>query len=151
MSIQETIREELKDAMKAKDDVRLRTIRNMLTSFTNEAVATGGKPQDALDDEKALTVISRLAKQRKDSIEQYTKGGRDDLAEEEKKELVILEKYLPAMMSQDDIRPFAEKKKTEMGIDDKSKAGQLMGAIMKDLKGKASGDDVKAVVDSLFE
>lgn len=150
MTIQETIKEELKDAMRAKDEVRLRTVRDMLTAFTNESVATGKTPKDALDDEKALAVITRLAKQRKDSIEQFTKGGRDDLAKEEEKELAILEKYLPQMMSRDEIRPLAKAKKAEIGIDDKSKAGQLMGALMKDLKGKADGGDVKAVVDELF-
>ena len=150
MSLHEQIRASLKDALKAKEEVRLRTIRSMITAFTNEAVATGGTPQTMLDDEKTLAVIKRLAKQRKESILQYEAADRPELAAPEKEELVVLESYLPQMMSQDEIRPIAEAKKAELGIDDKSKMGQLMGAIIKDLSGKADGADVKIVVESLF-
>jgi hypothetical protein len=144
------IKDELKIALKAHDDVKLRTVRSMLTAFTNELVATGKKPQDTLDDGGVLTVVKRLAKQRKDSIEQYESAGRTDLSETEKAELVVLESYLPKTMSQDEIRPLAEAKKAELDITDKSKAGMLMGALMKELQGKADGGDVKAVVEELF-
>ncbi len=144
------IKGELKDALRARDDVRLRTIRGMLTAFTNELVATGRKPQEELDDESVLAVIKRLAKQRKDSIEQYEKGNRPELAAEEAKELAVLEAYLPQMMSREEIRPIAEAKKAELGIAEKAKMGQLMGAVMKELNGRADGSDVKAVVESLF-
>ncbi len=146
----ESIKGELKEALRAKDEVRLRTVRNMLTAFTNELVATGKKPQDTLDDAGVLAVIKRLSKQRKDSIEQFKKGGREDLAVEEEKELVVLDAYLPQMMSQDEIRPIAERKIAEFGVTDKSKMGQLMGAIMKECDGRADGNDVKAVVESLL-
>lgn len=148
--LHEDIKASLKDALKAKEAVRLRTIRSMLTAFTNEAVATGGTPQTLLEDEKVLAVIKRLAKQRKESILQYEAADRPELAEPEKDELVVLESYLPQTMSQDEIRPIAEAKKAELGIEDKSKMGQLMGAIIKELAGKADGGDVKAVVESLF-
>ena len=151
MTLHETLKEHLKESMKAKDEVRLRTVRSMLTAFTNELVATGKKPQDMLDDEKALTVVSRLAKQRKDSIEQFERGNRNDLAEIEKAELAVLQTYLPTMMSQEEIRPIVETKIAEMGIADKSKMGMLLGAVMKDLKGKADGADVKAVVESILK
>lgn len=150
MGLHQQVKDELKVALKAREEVRLRTIRSMLTAFTNESVATGKTPQDMLDDEKVLAVIKRLAKQRRDSIEQYEAAGRNELAQVEKDELEILESYLPQMMSQDEIRPLAEAKKVELGIDDKSKMGLLMGALMKDLQGKADGGDVKAVVESLF-
>ncbi len=150
MSLHEDIKASLKDALKAKEEVRLRTIRSMMTAFTNEAVATGGTPQTLLNDEQALAVIKRLSKQRKESILQYEAANRPELAAPEKDELVVLESYLPQMMSQDEIRPIAEAKKAELGIDDKSKMGQLMGAIIKELAGKADGGDVKAVVESLF-
>ena len=150
MSLHEDIKASLKDALKAKEEVRLRTIRNMMTSFTNEAVATGGTPKTLLSDEQALAVIKRLAKQRKESIVQYEAANRPELAVPEKDELVVLESYLPQMMSQDEIRPIAEAKKAELGIDDKSKMGMLMGAIIKELAGRADGGDVKAVVESLF-
>ena len=150
MSLHQEIRDGLKIALKAKEEVRLRTIRGMLTAFTNEAVTTGGTPQTQLTDEQVLSVIKRLAKQRKESIVQYEAANRPELAVPEKAELIELETYLPQMMSQDEIRPIAEAKKAELGIDDKSKMGQLMGAIIKELAGKADGGDVKAVVESLF-
>lgn len=150
MALHTDIKEQLKEALRARDEVRLRTIRGMLTSFTNELVATGKKPQDILDDASALAVIKRLAKQRKDSIEQYVAGNREDLASVERDELVVLDGYLPQMMSQDEIRPVAEAKKAELGVEDKSGMGKLVGAIMKELQGKADGTDVKEVVESLF-
>lgn len=136
--------------MMAKDAVRLSVVRNMISAFTNELVATGKIPQDILDDAGVLKVIKRLSNQRKDSIEQFINGGRPELAESEKAELVILEKYLPTLMSREEIMVVAIAKKETLGVTDKSKAGQLTGAIMKDLAGKADGGDVKAVVDELF-
>ena len=150
MSLHEQIKGELKEAMKAKDDAKLRTVRSMLTAFTNESVATGGTPQDMLDDEAVLGVIKRLAKQRKESIVQYEAADRNDLAEPEKEELTILEAYLPQMMSQEDIKPIVEAKISEMGEVDKSKMGMVIGAVMKELAGKADGGDVKAVVEELL-
>ena len=150
MSLHEQIKGEVKTAMLARDSVKLSVVRGMITAFTNELVATGKTPQDTLDDAGALKVIKRLSNQRKDSIEQFEKGGRHELAENEKAELVILEKYLPVLMSRDEIKKIALAKKEALGLIDKSKAGQLTGAIMKDLAGKADGGDVKAVVDEMF-
>jgi len=150
MSLHETIKSSLKDALKAKEEVRLRTIRSMLTAFMNEAVANGKTPQDMLTDDEVLAVIKRLAKQRKESIVQYEANNRPELAEPEKAELEVLESYLPQMMNQEEIRPIAEAKKAELGVEDKTKMGILVGAIMKELAGKADGGDVKAVVESLF-
>jgi uncharacterized protein len=149
-TLHESLRESLKEAMKAKDAVKLRTVRSIMTACTNELVATNRTPQDMLDDAGVLTVIKRLAKQHKDSIEQYEAANRPELAEPEKEELVVLEAYLPTLMSQDAIRPIAEAKKAELGVTDKSKLGILVGAVMKELAGKADGADVKAVVESLF-
>jgi len=150
MSLQQTIKDQVKEAMLAKDQVRLGVIRGLVSGFTNELVATGKKPQDELGDEEVLNVIRRAVKQRKDSIEQFTAGGRPELAESEKAELVILEKYLPAMMPREEVLSIAKAKMQELGITDKSKAGMLMGNLMKELKGKADGDVVKSVVDELL-
>lgn len=150
MSLHETIKSELKESMMAKDAVKLRTVRSMLTAFMNELVATGRTPQHMLNDAEVLTVIKRLSKQRKESIVQFEANARPELAVPEKEELAVLESYLPQMMSQEEIRPIAEAKKAELGVDDKAKMGILVGAIMKDLAGKADGGDVKAVVESLF-
>ncbi len=149
--LHEQIKGELKEAMKAHDEVKLRTVRGMLTAFTNELVATGKKPQNMLDDAGVLTVVKRLAKQRKESITQFEAAGRTDLSDAEKAELVILESYLPTLMSRDEIRPLAEAKIKELGAVDKSKMGMLIGSLIKELAGKADGGDVKAVVEELLK
>lgn len=148
--LHEDLRVALKDAMKAKDEVRLRTIRSLITACTNELVATGKKPQDMLDDAGVLAVVKRLAKQRRDSIEQFVAGGREDLADIERAELPILEAYLPQMMSRDEIRPIAKAKLEALGIVEKQKIGIAVGAVMKELAGKADGADVKAVLEELL-
>lgn len=150
MTLHESLPETLKMAMKAKDLIRLSTVRSIMTACTNELVATNRTPQDHLSDDETLSVIKRLAKQRKESIVQYEAANRTDLAEPEKLELAVLDAYLPTLMTQDEIRPIAAQKKTELGIDDKTKMGMLVGAIMKELSGKADGSDVKTVVESLF-
>lgn len=149
MSLQTTIKEGVKDAMKNKDMVRLGVLRGLNAAFTNELVSIGRTPQEELSDEEVISVITREAKRRKDSIAQYTEGGRADLVSDESAELAVLNEFLPTMMTPDEIRPIAAAKMAELGAD-KSKMGMLVGALMKDLKGKANGDDVKAVVESLF-
>ncbi|MEK7071479.1 MAG: GatB/YqeY domain-containing protein [Patescibacteria group bacterium] len=148
--LHEQIKNQIKEAMLAKDKVRLETLRGMLAGFTNELVAKGRKPNEMLADEEALVVITRLSKQRKDSIEQFGKGGRDDLVAEETAQLKILETYLPKMMERGEVEKIVKTKKEELGITDATKKGMLMSAVMKDLKGKADGTVVKEVVDSLF-
>jgi uncharacterized protein YqeY len=148
--IHQKLREEMKDAMRAKDETRLMVIRGLLALATSELI---NKKSNAefLDDEGMIALIKRSVKQRKDSIDQFMKGNRADLAEGEKKELVILEKYLPETMSREEINKIATAKKVELGITDKTKIGQFTGILMKELKGKADGADVKAVVDELFK
>jgi uncharacterized protein YqeY len=122
----------------------------MVTAFTNELVSKGKKPDEFLDDADTLAVIAKLAKQRKDSIDQFKKGGREDLVAEEEAELKILEVYLPKMMEKGEVEKIAKAKKEELGITDVAKKGLLMSILMKDLKGKADGMTVKEVVDALF-
>ncbi len=150
MSLQQSIKDQIKQAMLAKDAVRLEVLRGISAACMNELVAKGRKPQDELTDEETLAVITRLAKQRKDSIDQFTKGGRMDLVAEEQSQYAVLETFLPTMMSQDEIRPIAQAKKETLGVTDKSGLGKLVGAVMSELKGRADGADVKAVVESLF-
>ena len=148
--LHEQIKNNIKEAMLAKDKVRLETYRAMLAGFTNELVSKNRKPNEILTDEEAIAVITRLSKQRKDSIEQYQKGNRDDLVKEESAQLEILETYLPKLMVKEEIEKVVKAKKEELGITDATKKGMLMSAIMKDLKGKADGVLVKEVVDALF-
>jgi uncharacterized protein len=149
MSLQTDIKAQMIEAMKAKDPVRLSVIRGLMSAFTNEVVSKGKKPDDALSDEDVLTVISRAVKQRKDSIDQFEKGGRSDLAESEKAELAILQAYLPAQMSREEIFAYV-KEKAGAGVTP-DKKNQFMGSLMKELKGKADGNLVKEAVDSLVQ
>ncbi len=149
MSIIEQIKSDMKEAMKAKDQVSLTVIRGLLSAFTNELVAIGRTPQDTLTDDEALNVIKKASKQRKDAIEQFVSGGREDLADGEKTELAVIEKYLPALMTVEQIRPIAEAKIAEFG-GDKSKMGQIIGAVVKETAGQADGGDIKKVVMELL-
>jgi hypothetical protein len=145
------IREDLKDAMRNKDELRRETLRGALAAFTNELVAKGRKPTEELSDPDIITVFKRLAKQRKDSAEQFTSGGRPELADKERAELKIIEAYLPATTPRAEIEKVARAKMAELGITDASGAGKLMGAIMKQFAGTADGNDVKDVVAELFK
>ena len=149
-TLHEKIKSSIKGAMLAKETVRLEVLRGMVSAFTNELVAKGRTPQQMLTDGEVLAVITRLSKQRKDSIEQYGKAGRDELVAEEKAQLAVLETYLPKMMEREEVQKIAEAKKAELAITDPTKKGMLMSALMKDLKGKADGMVVKEAVDSLF-
>lgn len=150
MSIHTDLRTTLKEAMKAKNEALLRTVRSIMTACTNELVATSRTPQSELTDEETIAVIKRLAKQRKESILQFEAADRPELALPEKEELAVLESYLPTLMTQEQIKPIAETLKIELGVTDKAKMGILVGAVMKKLQGQADGADVKAVVEGLF-
>lgn len=151
MTIQETIKDHLKNAMKERNESTKTVLRGILTAFTNELVAGGKKPDEMLSDEEATAVLVRLAKQRRDSTLQFEKGGRKDLAEAEQKELRIIEKYLPEQMGENEIQDAVLAKKEALGITDANEKGKLMGAVMQELKGKADGTMVKQVVERSFE
>ena len=150
MSLQKQIKDNIKAAMIARDSVKLVTLRGIANTFNLELEAQKRALTDELSDEDVIRLLQRLVKQRKDAIDQFTKGARPDLVANETAELNIIEAYLPAMMSKDDIRKIAEAKKTELGVTDKTGVGKVMAALMKDLRGKANGTDVKEVVESLF-
>lgn len=149
-NLQQKIKEEMVANMRAKNSQKVTTLRGLMSAFTNELVALKRKPQDVLSDEEALKVVQKQIKQRKDSIEQFEKGGRNDLADSEKVELAILEEYMPAQMSPEEIQKIVTAKKAELGINDKSQMGKFIGAVMKDLKGKADGQLVKEIVEKSF-
>lgn len=148
--MQDKIRTQLTEAMKAKDSLKLSVFRGLLSAFVNELVSKGRKPDEKLSDDDVMAVIKHAVKQRKDSIIQFRNGGREDLAAKEEDELKILETYLPAMMSEEQIKEKAFELKNKLGATDKSKMGIFMGALMKELKGQADGAQVKKIVDELF-
>ena len=147
---QAELKEAIKTAMKARETVKLNVLRGIFAMVTNDLVAKGRGPEGALTEDELLTLITRASKQRKDSIQQFEAGGRPELAVAEKEELAIIETLLPAQMSQDEIVAAAKAKAAELGAVDKTGANKLMGMLMKDLKGKADGTAVKAVVDGMF-
>jgi uncharacterized protein len=144
------VKNNIMTCMKSGDKVRLEVMRGLVTAFTNELVATGKTPQDILGDEDVIKVITRASKQRKDSIEQFTKGNRMDLVEVEKAQLAILEEFLPKLMDMSEIEEIVKNKLALFGQVDSTKKGMFMSSIMKDLKGKADGSMVKDAVDRLF-
>jgi len=150
MALHTDIKGMIKEAMIQKNEVRLLVLRGLLADFTNELVAKKRKPDEILSDEDTLAVIKRAGKRRMDSIEQFRKGNREDLVKSEEAELEIIKAFIPAGMGKEEIKKIALAKKQELGISDKTKAGLLMNAVMKELKGKAEGGDVKAVVDELL-
>ncbi|HEU5114684.1 MAG TPA: GatB/YqeY domain-containing protein [Candidatus Paceibacterota bacterium] len=149
MTLHQTIKAHIKESMLAKDADRTMVLRGVQAEIQKDLITKKSSTAEATDDE-TLAVVKRLVKQRKDSIEQFEKGGRPDLAESEKKELAILSAYLPASMPKDEIKKVVLAKKAELGVADKSGAGKLIGAVSKELKGKAEGSDIKAVVDEIF-
>ena len=133
-----------------KDAFKLTVLRGVLAAFMNEIVAK--KTNDEfLGDEESLAIIRRLVKQRKDSIEQFTKGNRMDLVKTEEAEMKILDTFLPQMMSKEEVEKVVKAKVAEAGTIDKAKLGQFMGGIMKELKGKADGMMVKQILEELVK
>lgn len=146
MSIKEQIFSDLKEAMKAKDKERLQVLRSLKAKLMEKEIEerTGGDAE--LSDESALQVLTKAAKQRKESIEQFENGGRDDLAEKEKSELEIIEAYLPEMMSEDEVRKIVKDKIAQLGASGPQDMGKVMGPLMGQLKGKADGSVVSRLV-----
>ena len=150
MSLQIQIKGELKDAMRAKDTLRLSVIRSILTGFQNELVAKKRPPSEKLEDMEALSVIKRLSRQRNDSIEQFRKGNREELALKEEQELAILKSYLPEEISREEIERLVKAKKEALGVADKSDIGKLIGAAMAELKDQADGKVVKEIAEAIL-
>ena len=150
MALQQTIRDQIKDAMRAHEELRKEVLRGILSAFVNELVAKRRTPQETLEDDDCIAVLKRLVKQRKDSAEQFTAGGRPELAEKEIKELAIIEEFLPKMMSREEIKKIVLAKKAELGVEGKSGMGKFIGAVMKECKGMADGNDVKAVAEEVL-
>lgn len=134
MTIQQRIDEDLKTAMKARDQLRLSVLRMLKTALKNAAIEKGG-PDVALNDPEAVAVIRKLAKQREDSIASFEKGGRPELAAKERDELGVLSAYLPKPLSEAEIDAIILEAIAEAGGKDPSK----MGAVMKIATAKAAG------------
>lgn|SRR3972149_1839670 len=143
MTLQETIQAHLADAMRSKDSLRLSTLRMMKTAVKNKEI----EKMKALDEAEVIAVFNTLVKQRKDSIEQFRKGGREELALKEEAEIKVIEEYLPAAASDDDIRRAVEEAVQETGASSMKDMGKVMKAAMARLAGKsADGGRVSQLV-----
>ena len=140
----EKINTDLRTAMLAKDELKTGTLRMLVAELKNEQI----KLLHELSDEETVTVLARYAKQRKDSIQSYEAGNRPDLADKEKKELELVQSYLPEQMTEAEVEKFVKVKMTELNISSKQEMGKLMGAVMGELKGKTDGGMVKKVVEA---
>ena len=149
MNLYETIGSDLKEAMKSGDTLKRDTLRLLQSAIKNMAIEKR-KPAAECSDTEIEDVLRRLVKQRKDSIEQYRAGGRVDLAEKEAAELHLLEAYLPQAMPESELEALVKTTLTASGMTDKTQMGQAMGVVMKQVAGRASGDDVRRMVENLL-
>ena len=147
MSIAERLAEDLKSAMKARDETEKGAIRLMRAAIQNAEIEKGR----ALDEAAELDVLARMAKQRRESIEAYRTHGRDDRAAQEEAELAIVSRYLPAQADEDEIRALARQAMSELGASGPGDRGKVMGKVMPQLKGRADGNAVGRIVGELLE
>jgi uncharacterized protein YqeY len=138
MTIQERIDSDLKDAMRAKEATRLGVLRLLKAALKNVAIEKGGASA-TLDDAEATQVIRKQVKQRQDSIEQFEKGGRPELAAKEKEELTILNSYLPQAMSSEELAQAVRDAIAEAGATSRAQMGAVMKALQAKLAGRADG------------
>lgn len=148
MSIRDDLKRSLVEAAKAKDQLRLDTIRSVMTAVQYKEKE---KANVALTEPEILSVIQTLCKQHRESIDQFRKGAREDLAAKEERELGILEKYLPAQLSREEIEKAIAGVIAGLGVSGASAMGQVMKETMKQLAGKADGKVVSEIVRSLLK
>jgi uncharacterized protein YqeY len=147
MNLTERINEDLKASMKSGDKLRTETIRSIRALILEFQKSGSGKE---LNPEEEIKLLTGAAKKRKDSIEQFRNAGREDLASKEEKELQILQAYLPKQLSKEEIESEVKKIAVEVGAAGKEDFPKLMPAVMKSLKGKADGKDVRTAVEEFL-
>ena len=146
MSLKDRIGEDIKTAMKAKDKIRLQTVRSIKKALLDKEVSLRPKGQDSLNEAQEIELLSQQAKQRRDSIEQYTKAGRQDLADVEAQELAIIETYLPKQLSEAELTEIIDGAIADVKAASMKDMGKVMGKIMPQVKGKADGKKVQEIV-----
>jgi uncharacterized protein len=145
MTLQERVDSELKEAMRMKDTTKLGVLRMLKSAFTYAAIAKSG-PEGQLSDADATQVIRKQVKQRQDSIESFQKGGRAELADKEKEELLILNAYLPQAMSADEVAKIVRETIAEVGATSKAQMGAVMKALQAKVAGRMDGKTLSAEV-----
>jgi hypothetical protein len=146
MSLKDRITEDIKTAMKAKDKTRLETVRSIKKVLLEKEVSVRPQGQTELNETQELEVLAQLAKQRRDSIEQYQQAGRTDLADQEAQELAIIEEYLPQQLSDEEVSQVIDDVISRTGASSARDMGKVMGPVMQQLKGRADGQKIQAMV-----
>ena len=147
MLLKDQLSHDLKEAMRAKDRVRLGAIRMLSAAILEKEKSGGG---DVTEDD-LIAIVQKQAKQRRDSIEQFRSAGRDDLVDIEEAELAILEQYLPAQLSDEEIRTTVQQIVKKTGASGMQDMGRVMGHAMQALRGKADGNRVRQAVEAVLK
>ncbi|WP_448535108.1 GatB/YqeY domain-containing protein [Pseudothermotoga sp.] len=146
MDLKAKLNQDLKEALKAKDEVKLRTVRMLLAAIKNFEV----EKMTLATDEDILQIMSKEIKKRQEAIEMYEKGGRRDLAQAEKQEIEVIQSYMPKQLSEEEIREIARKVISEMNLKSPKDVGTAMKVIMPQVKGRADGKLVNKIVSELL-
>ncbi len=146
MSLTENIRKDMFEESKSGNSIHADILKLVLADIKNEEISLGKE----LNDEDVIKVLRKQEKKIKDSINEFTKMNRQDLIEKEKEQLCVIERYLPALMSKEDITKVVEKVITQTGNTGVQSIGLVMGSVMKELNGKADGNTVRNIVQSLL-
>ena len=148
MSLELTVNENMKKAMLAKDEVELRALRAIKAAVLLAKTAEGATA--TLSEDTEIKLLQKLVKQRKDSLEIFERQNRMDLAQKEKEELEVIERFLPKQMSEDEIKSVVAEIVKQTGVTNMSGLGQVMGVATKQLAGKADGKVISAIVKELL-
>jgi uncharacterized protein len=149
MSLKETIQNDMKTAMRAKDQATLRALRAIKAAILNEEVSEG-RQGASLTEKDEIKLLMKQAKQRRDSLEQYQQNGREDLAATEQEELAVIERYLPKQLSEEEIEGKVKTIIDQVGASSMKDMGKVMGVASKEMAGKADGKTISTVVKRLL-
>lgn len=142
----ETLKTDMKAAMKARDQARLTTIRMLISALKNEEIAL----RRPLTPDEEVALLASQAKRRRESITAFEDAGRTEMAAQEREELAVLEGYLPAQLTADEVRDLARSVVEELGATEPSDMGKVMGKLMPQLKGRFPGADVRPIVQGIL-
>lgn len=148
MSLEQKVMDQLKEAMKAKDEAALRTLRAIKSAILNEKTSEGFS--GAIDEAGELKLLQKLAKQRRDSLDIFVQQNREDLAAKEREELSIIERFLPAQMSAEELKAALEALIAQVGAAGPGDMGKVMGVASKQLSGRADGKAISEMVKQLL-
>jgi uncharacterized protein YqeY len=150
MGLNDQLTEDLKQAMKAKDRARLRTVRSLRAAIKQKEIDERHGGEAHLSEEQVMAVVQKQAKQRREAIEQYQQAGRADLVAKEREELDIIEAYLPKQLGDDEIRSVVQEIVAATGASSMRDIGRVMGAAMQQLRGRADGRRVNEIARALL-